>query len=302
MRANAIRHVDVQANGLRFHCAEAGDPLSPMILFLHGFPEFWYAWRKQLETLSDDWFCVAPDCRGINLTQKPEDLESYAIGNLVDDVAGIIAAYGRERVVLVGHDWGGFMAWEVAIRRPDLIDRLVIINCAHPGIMSELLHQPDSEQVTRSQYMLAFRSEQAEMLVSRDDFAGLRTNILDPGLKAGHLTEDDAAAYLAHWQVPGSLTGGLNYYRANRSGPPSGDDAPARSVAETQVSVPTMVLWGEGDPYFAPENLERMQEAGPDITVHRYPENDHWIAHQVPDEISARIAQFAGKDLTQSTT
>jgi len=269
MTDRTIRHVDIQANGLRFHCAEAGDPQAPMILFLHGFPEFWYAWRKQLETLSGDWLCVAPDCRGINRTEQPAEVSSYEIGNLVDDVAGIITAYGRERVVLVGHDWGGFMAWEVAIRRPDLVEKLVIVNCAHPGIMSELLHQPGSEQVTRSQYMLAFRSEQAEALVSRDDYAGLRTNILEPGLKAGHLTEADVAAYMAHWQTPGSLTAGLNFYRANKSGPPSGDDAAPRTVAETQVSVPTLVLWGEGDPYFAPACIDRMAEAGPDNRIER---------------------------------
>ncbi|MDF1721014.1 MAG: alpha/beta hydrolase [Minwuia sp.] len=302
MAEDVIRHVDVQANGLRFHCAEAGDPLAPMILFLHGFPEFWYAWRKQLETLSGDWLCVAPDCRGINRTEQSADLAGYEIGNLVDDVAGIIAAYGRERVVLVGHDWGGFMAWEVAIRRPDLIEKLVIINCAHPGIMSELLHEPDSEQATRSQYMLAFRSDQAEELVTRDDHAGLRTNILEPGLQAGHLTEEDAAAYMVHWLTPGSLTAGLYYYRANKSGPPSGDDAAPRRVADTRVSVPTLVLWGEGDPYFAPECLNRMPEAGPDIRIVRYPENDHWIAHQIPDEISRQIGQFAGSDRTQSST
>lgn len=287
-----ILHETVRANGIDFHVATAGDPSRPMILFLHGFPEFWYAWRHQLDALSDSFFCVAPDCRGINASGKPADVGAYEYGVLVDDVAALIACHGREKAFVVGHDWGGFMAWETAIRRPDLVERLVILNCAHPGVMSELIRDPASSQSMRSQYMLAFRSERGEELVSRNDFGGFRANILEPGLAAGHLTEADAAAYLAAWRVPGAITGGLNYYRANRTGPLSGDDAPARPVAQTQVAAPTMVLWGEGDPYFAPENLDRLAEAVPDLRLHRYPDSDHWIVHQRSDEVTALIRAF----------
>ncbi|MEC9347006.1 MAG: alpha/beta hydrolase [Pseudomonadota bacterium] len=290
---DAIRHETVQVNGVDLHVASAGDPSSPMILFLHGFPEFWYAWRFQLRDLSDRFFCVAPDCRGINLSGKPAALDAYEYAVLAADVVGLIRHFGRERAVVVGHDWGGFMAWEAAIRHPEAVERLVVLNCAHPGIMSELIHDPASSQSERSRYMLAFRSDRGEELVSRDNFGGFRANILEPGLAAGHLTESDAAAYFAAWNTPGSITGGLNYYRANRTGPVSGDDAPPRRVADTRVSMPTMVLWGEGDPYFSLENLDRMAEAVPDLRLHRFPACDHWIVHQIPDTVTALVREFA---------
>ena len=288
----AIEHQNIQTNGIVLHVATAGDPSNPMLLFLHGFPEFWYAWRHQLETLSDDFFCVAPDTRGINRSEKPLDAASYDLEELVADTAGLIEAFEKEKAVVIGHDWGGFIAWETAIRRPDVVEKLIVVNCAHPGIMSEELQRDGSEQQTRSQYMLLFRSEQAEAALSNDRFAGFRTNILEPLVAAGHLTEADVQAYIDAWSVEGALTGGLNYYRANRAGPPSGDDAEPRGVAETMISVPTMVLWGEKDPYFAPECVDRLAEAVPDLRLERFPDADHWIVHQEPDRVSALIRDY----------
>lgn len=289
-----IEHTNVKANKITFHCATAGDPENPMLLFLHGFPEFWYAWRRQLEALSDRYFCVAPDTRGINRSEKPLDVSEYDLGELVEDAAGLIEAFDKEKAIVIGHDWGGFAAWETAIRRPDVVDKLIIINCAHPGIMSEELHRKGSEQQTRSQYMLLFRSEQAEELLSADNFAGFRTNILEPQIAAGNMSEEDAEAYLDAWSVDGSLTGGLNYYRANKSGPPSGDDAEPRTFAETLIQVPTMVIWGEGDPYFAPQCVKRLPKAVPDLRLEKFKDCDHWIVHQKPDEVSGLIRDFAG--------
>ena len=286
--AEGIRHGFADVGGLSLHYAERG--AGPLVLMLHGFPEFWYAWRHQLGGLGDRFHAVACDTRGINLSGRPAAVEAYRLEALVDDVAGLIAALGHRTATLVGHDWGGFIAWETAIRRPDLVDRLVIANCQHPELYHDLC-ATSAEQQAASRYMLAFRSERGEELLSRDDFAGFRANILAPGLAAGHLGEADAAAYLAVWRDGGSLTAGLNYYRANRTGPDG--TAVRRPLAATVVRVPTLVLWGERDPYFAASGLDRLPEVATDLTVRRYPGTDHWMVHQRSDEVTRLIAAFA---------
>ena len=283
-----IEHRRLAANGLTFHVAEAGRGRSRLILFLHGFPEFWYAWRRQLDGLADAFHAAAPDMRGVGLTDKPAGVEPYLLSHLVADVRELVAALGHERCVLVGHDWGGFVAWATAIRHPELIEKLAIVNCAHPAVFDRLMREDESQRGA-SQYMLAFRSQRGEELLSRDGFAGFERNILAPGLAAGHLTAADAAAYREAWRTPGALTGGLNYYRANKTGP---DLAGALALGDAQVQVPTLVLWGERDPYFVPRNLDLLPEYAPDLRIRRWPDCDHWIVHQIPDEITAAIREF----------
>ena len=278
----------VQANGLSFHVAEAGRGRPRLLLFLHGFPEFWYAWRHQLEALGDAFHVAAPDLRGIGGSDKPAEVEAYLLDHLVEDAAALTRALGHERCVLIGHDWGGFVAWEAVIRRPELVEKLVIVNCAHPDAFARLMRE-DEAQREASGYMLAFRSARGEELLSRDGFAGFERNILGPGLAAGHLTPADAEAYRAAWRVPGALSGGLNYYRANKTGPDL--TAPPRPGDGT-VRAPTLVLWGERDPYFVPRNLDLLPAYVDDLRVRRWPERDHWIAHQVPHEITAAIRDF----------
>jgi pimeloyl-ACP methyl ester carboxylesterase len=278
----------LQANGLTFHVAEASRGRSRLVLFLHGFPEFWYAWRKQLDGLGDAFHAAAPDMRGVGLSDKPAGVEPYLLSHLVADVRGLTGALGHERCTLVGHDWGGFVAWTAAMQHPELVEKLVIVNCAHPAAFDRLMRE-DEAQRQASQYMLAFRSARGEELLSRDGFAGFERNILAPGLFSGDLTPADAAAYRASWRIPGSLTGGLNYYRANKTGP---DLAGALAPGDAQVRAPTLVLWGERDPYFVPRNLDLLPDYVPDLRIRRWPDRDHWIVHQVPDEVTAAIREF----------
>jgi len=286
------RHLAV--NGVNLHCVEAGREDAPLIVFLHGFPEFWYAWRHQLRALSDRFHCVACDTRGINLSDKPARVEDYAIDVLVEDVRQLIGALGRDSAVVVGHDWGGFIAWELAVRHPEAVRKLVIVNCAHPDAFARLIID-SPRQREASQYTLAFRSERGEDLLRHDDFAGFRANILAPGRAAGHLDAADEAAYQAAWRQPGALTGGLNYYRANRLGPALEGQSPRqpRDPAECRVSPPTLVIWGEKAPYFSTENIDLLSDYVSDLTLVRCPDNDHWIVHQIPDRVSALIGDFA---------
>ena len=289
-----FRETAVETNGVRLHCVAAGH--GPLILFLHGFPEFWYEWKQQLLSFSADRLAVAPDLRGYNLSDKPASPEAYRRRVLVEDIRGIADHYrdGR-RLVLVGHDWGGVLAWAFAMTCPRYLDGLIIINAPHPVIFSRLLAS-DPEQQRASEYMLMFRSARAEEILARDDYAALRGQLLAPLLNSGTFTREDEAAYLAAWSQPGALTGALNYYRASRlapgTAPAAGEIAP--DPARSRVTVPTLVIWGEQDSALSVHNLEGLEEFVPQLTVRRIPDGSHWVVHEKPDEISRYIREFIG--------
>ncbi|BCH67488.1 epoxide hydrolase (plasmid) [Agrobacterium vitis] len=284
-----IRHAKAHINGVDIHYAEAGE--GPLLLLLHGYPEFWYVWRHHLELLSSSFHVVAPDTRGINFSQVVSSVDAYDFDHLVGDVRGLVSHFGAQKAYLAGHDWGGFIAWETAIRHPELVEKLAIVNTAHTGLFEAMMRE-DGEQARASKYMLAFRSARGEELVSRNDFAGFRGDILDPALAAGEFTAEDVDAYLEAWGRPGTLSAGLNYYRATKYGPVSSDDPPVRALRDTVVKVPTLVLWGERDRYFVPENLDRLSEVVSDLTIKRFPENNHWILHQRPKELAELMGRF----------
>src|SRR5215472_15421039 len=246
----SFRDQYAEINGVRLHYVSAGG--GTLILFLHGFPEFWYEWRNQLAEFGRDHLAVAPDMRGYNLSDKPEALDQYLMPVLVEDVRALADRLAhRRKFVLVGHDWGGAVAWAFAIAHPEMLEKLVIINAPHPGVFHKLLAS-DPAQQKASSYMLMFRGGQAEQTLSADNYSQLVRIVLGEGLQKGIFTENDRAAYIEAWWQPGGLTGGLNYYRANRVGPPLQDGTPARGnfaidAAKLIVSVPTLVIWGEKD-------------------------------------------------------
>src|SRR6516164_11532533 len=217
-------------NGVRLHYVSAGN--GPLILFLHGFPEFWYEWRNQLAEFGKDHLAVAPDMRGYNLSDKPEALDQYKMNVLVEDIRALADHFSHQKkFVLVAHDWGGAVAWTFAIQHPDMLDKLVIVNAPHPGVFGRLLAS-DAAQQQASQYMLMFRSPQAEQSLAANDYGFLVRIVLEGGLRSGIFTEDDKQAYIKAWSQPGALTGGLNYYRANEVGPP----APGQATGDVRGS------------------------------------------------------------------
>jgi len=295
-----IEHEYAEVNGVRLHYATAGT--GKLILFLHGFPEFWYAWKDQLLEFQATHQAVAPDLRGYNLSSKPAEVEQYEVTHLVEDMRGLAKHLGHDKFVLVGHDWGGVVAWATALFHPECIEKLVIINAPHPGIFErELRSNPAQQQA--SQYMLMFRSPQAEAILSANQYAFLVESVLGEGLRKGYFTEEDRAAYLEAWSQPGALTGGLNYYRAARVGPSSSGAEPPfalpRELPSLTVTRPTLVIWGKRDIHLLTGNLEGLKQFVPDLTVLRIPDGSHWVVHEKPAVINAAIREFIKISVSQ---
>src|SRR5580658_9575912 len=294
-----LKHEFADVNGLRLHYVTEGK--GPLIIFLHGFPEFWYEWKDQLPEFAKDHRAVAPDMRGYNLSAKPADVDAYQMKNLVEDVRALAEHLGYKKFTLVGHDWGGGVAWSFAIAHPEYLEKLVIVNCPHPAILArELAGNPAQQKA--SQYMLLFRSAQAEQTLSANNYAFLVEGVLGDGLKTGVFSEADKQAYIEAWSQPGALTGGLNYYRAANLGPPPPQkegEAPTASAssgsafgldaASLIVKVPTLVIWGEKDTALLTGNLDGMDKFVPDLTIKRIPDGSHWVIHENPALVNGYI-------------
>ena len=271
----------------------AGEPGHPLMLFLHGFPEFWAAWRKPMAYFAErGWLCVAPDLRGYNLSDKPEGVEPYKAKHLINDVLALGAHYGKDKFVLVAHDWGGAVAWAVAIGHPKRLKRLVMINSPHPyTFWRELSNNPAQQKA--SEYMNVFRLPKAERVLSENGHARLLGAFT-------HLSEAWRAELLAAWSQPGALTGGLNYYRASPLYPPTADDPGARKLQfkpeDFMVRVPTLVLWGERDTALLTGCLDGLGQCVPDLKVVRSPDASHWIVHEKPDLVCGEIEKFVREE------
>lgn len=283
-------------NGITLHYAACGT--GTPILFVHGFPEFWYEWKDMLVQFGRDHLAVAPDMRGYNLSSKPPEVEAYRAKHLVEDLRLLLDHLGAQRCVMVAHDWGGAVAWTFAAMHPERLERLVIINAPHPVVFArELRDNPAQQQA--SAYMNLFRSAKAERVLAEDNYLRLRRSTLDAwAANGGAATEADRSAYLRAWSQPGALTGGLNYYRASPLHPPDPSAQPAagRELAPDSlpVRVPTLVIWGERDHALLPGNLEGLERHVENLGVVCIPEGSHWVVHEQPARVGALIREFVG--------
>jgi len=290
-----MKHEYAEVNGVNLHYVSNGS--GKLMLFLHGFPEFWYEWKNQLAEFGQDHLAVAPDMRGYNLSSKPESLEAYKIDSLIEDVRALAEHLGYKKFTLIAHDWGGAVAWMFALKYPEYLEKLIIINMAHPALfMRELSENPAQQQA--SQYMLVFRSPEAEAILSANNYGMLVENTLGEGLKHGHFTEEDKQAYLEAWSQPGALTGGLNYYRAAKAGPLLTEQDKesiqgfSQIASDFIVKVPTLVIWGETDPYLLTGNLNGLSDVVPNLTLKRIADGSHWVIHEKPELVNSYIREF----------
>jgi pimeloyl-ACP methyl ester carboxylesterase len=293
-----IEHGHAEGDGVRLHYARAG--VGPLMLFLHGFPEFWYGWRKQLTEFGRDHLALAPDQRGYNLSDRPVGVAAYRIDRLVADVAAIVRRFASGPMVLVGHDWGGAVAWSFAIQHPELVERLIILNAPHPVLMQRHL-AGDPEQAAASQYMRRFRKADAEAWLAADDFARLR----DFAFGDLGLSEVELQHYREAWAQPGALTAMLNWYRATPLRPPAPDGSDGPPVLQAKdflVDVPTLVVWGERDAFLRPALLEGLEAFVSDLTVVRLPQAGHWLAHEAAKKVNDAIRDYLAKPLPPKLT
>ena len=272
-----------QVNGVTLHAVEAGPADGPLVILLHGFPEYWWGWRKQIGPLAAAGFrVVAPDMRGYNESDAPAGLGAYRADVLAADVVGLADAFGAERFGLVGHDWGGIVAWEVAGCYPERLDRLVVMNAPHPDTMlRQMVEHPT--QILRSAYVGFFQLPLVpEAVLSAGGYASLRRAMRDSA-RPGAFSTSDLDRYAAAWAKPGRLTAMLNYYRALGL---------RRSGAAARISVPTFVLWGENDTaleeHLAHAAMERCDQGRLRI-VH---DATHWLHHEQPAEVNERLIGY----------
>ncbi len=297
--AAPVEHETIDVNGVKLHFAKSGS--GELMLFLHGFPEFWYAWKNQLEEFGRDHLAVAPDMRGYNLSSKPAAVKDYRVPLLIEDVRALAAHLGfgaKRKFILVGHDWGGVVAWVYAMAHPETVEKLVIVNAPHPVIFQRELRENPAQQKA-SAYMLMFRGPDAEKTLSANDHEMLVRIVLGEGLEQGRFNDADKKAYLEAWSQPGALTGGLNYYRAAQVGPPSGGEPGGANISlsatQAKVTVPTLVVWGEKDTALLTGNLEGLDAHVPQLTVRRISDGTHWVIHEKPELVNRYIREFIAR-------
>ena len=280
----------LNVNGVRLHYVEQGE--GKLVLLLHGFPEFWYAWKDVLPDLGQDHHVVAIDMRGYNLSSMPASVDDYKIPVLVEDVRAVAQHFGADassekKFVLVGHDWGGAVAWQFAYAHPELIDKLVILNAPHPAVFAQLLAS-NSDQQNASQYFNLFASPQAEQMLANNDFAFLQSAVF-----LNWATDQDKQKYLECWHR--GLTGGLNYYRAAGLQSPFPQQAADAARAEYRariLQVPTLVIWGMKDHALLPANLDGMSDYVKTLKIERFPDASHWVGQEQPKAVSDAIREF----------
>lgn len=275
-------HRTVDIGEVRLHCAEMGR--GPLVLLLHGFPECWVAWRNQIPALAAAGFrVVAPDLRGYGKSDKPRGLDAYRIEVLARDVARLIEALGAERADVVGHDWGGAVAWSFAMWYPERLDRLGILDAPHPARFSRALKRP--RQFLRSSYSLFFQLPWLpEALLRAGDFFLLRRLFrFDPERK-GAYSEEDIEQIVASAREPGALTAMVNWYRAVVQRPTHTRWKP--------IERPVQVIWGGKDRYLMPELAEPDREWVPNARVTRIPEASHWVPADAPEKVNGLLIDF----------
>jgi pimeloyl-ACP methyl ester carboxylesterase len=268
----------------RLHYVEAGD--GPLIVLLHGFPEFWYGWRQQIKPLATAGFrVVAPDMRGYNLSSRPVGVAAYDSDRLASDVRGLIHERGATSAFLVGHDWGGTAAWATAMNHPEIVDRLVILNAAHPRRLLQGLRTP--RQLRKSWYFFYFQLPGLpESHVRARNWKFFR-NFLRAA-RPGAFTPQDIERYVEAWSQPGAATAMINYYRA------SVRQSPKRAEAHLRpTQVPTLVIWGQRDRYLGPELAEPDRADVPNLDrVERLPDASHWVHHDEPERVTQLLIDF----------
>ena len=275
----------IETNGIKLHIVQKGDSESPLVLLLHGFPEFWYGWRQQIDFLAGMGFrVVVPDQRGYNLSDKPKGIDAYRIDNLTLDIIGLIDALKYKKATIIGHDWGGMIAWQLAIKYPERLEKLIILNIPHPKVMKKTL-LTSWRQKRKSWYIFFFQIPWLpELISSRINFALLRKGLIKSS-RRGTFSETDLKQYQEAWSKKNALRSMINWYRAAFR-------TMFEKSVKSYIDIPTLLIWGMKD--FA--LISDM--AQPSIDLCRkgrlvfIEEASHWVQHEEPDRINSLIKDY----------
>ncbi len=290
-----VHHRFARINGIRLHYVEANPTAENgkatasggLCIMLHGFPEFWYSWRRQIPALAAAGFHVlVPDLRGYNLSDKPRGIAAYRIDYLIGDVLGLIEHAGAQRAAIIGHDWGGVIAWHVAMYHPQVVEKIVILNAPHPAAYRRELRS--WRQLLKSWYVFFFQLPALpELLLRAGDFDSLGRMLRSQPVNPEAFAPGDVRRYKQAMAQPRALTAALNYYRAffryrNQ-----------RAVADnTPINVPVLLLWGEQDAYLSPRLTEGLSDWVPNLRVMRFPDVSHWIQNDAPERVNRLMIDF----------
>jgi pimeloyl-ACP methyl ester carboxylesterase len=301
-----MKHHTIDIENVNMHYVEAGaDSTSnsprQTIILLHGFPEFWGTWHALLDYFADHYRVIAPDLPGYNLSDKPQEQSFFEVPNLIQFIAKFIqGAAPQEKIILVAHDWGGAISWPLAAFFPQLIDRLIILNAAHPSTFTrEMIHNVEQRQ--KSEYIHELIAPDAVARLSANDYQYLKQKIFG-GTRQDTLDETQRKTYEGAWAQPGAVNGMLQYYRAMPQLAPSKKvigDSKGPVVAATQMKIPniritcpTLILRGEQDQAFVKEYVVGVEEYVPNVQIKRFPNASHWLQHELPDEVNREITDF----------
>ena len=280
-----LEHSFIETNGIRLHVVQAGPKSGIPVVLLHGFPEFWYGWRHQIPALVEAGCrVIVPDQRGYNLSDKPQGAKNYRVDELVKDVIGVINALGYEKVNLVGHDWGAVVAWTLAIKYPQRLHKLGIMNVPHPAVMKRFLTR-DLEQMRRSWYVFFFQLPWLpEAGLRAENWRGAERALRGSG-KLHTFTKEDIAKYKEAWAQPGAMTSMVNWYRAViRHQPPMPQDV--------RVKVRTLMMWGTKDVALTHRMARPSMDYVDDGNLILFPEATHWVQHDAAEEVNHYLVDF----------
>jgi pimeloyl-ACP methyl ester carboxylesterase len=279
------QHRDIMANGIRIHYVTQGE--GPLIVLLHGFPEFWYSWRFQIPFLAERGYrVVAPDLRGYNETEKPRT--GYDVENLLCDIEGLIKGLAYERAILIGHDWGGALAWAFAMRYSQMTERLIVLNAPHPAAFLRELRT--FKQLRKSWYILAFQLPWLpEYILGRKHAEVIGRMFYSTAVQKSAFPSDVLARYREAMSKPGALRTSIRYYRMLFRHPLSSG---VGKRAQTTITVPTLLIWGEQDVALDIALTEGLDAWVPDLQVKRISDSGHWVQQEKPELVNGYLAEF----------
>lgn len=278
------KYIDLK--DITLHMKVAGDAAGEPVILLHGFPEFWYGWRHQIEALANEGYrVIVPDQRGYNKSGKPDGTDAYHIDKLRDDVIGIMDHFGIDQANVAGHDWGGAVGWHLAGTRPRRVKKFIAVNIPHPAVMPEAVKKYP-KQIFKSLYIGFFQIPGApEKMLSMNGYQYM-ARALTATSRKNTFSKEDIECYKASWAEDGALTGMLNWYRA----------APKSMRAlQKDVAVPTQIIWGTGDQFLSKELAEESFKLSASGDIAWIEAATHWVMHERPEIVNRHMLRFLKK-------